>query len=169
MKIFVYGFGPYKRWRDNITVEVLDRLRDREGLVKKIFDVKFDEDMFISGIRDIGPNVVIGLGQHPCARKIRIERRAVNRKRESREEEPRPIAREGPERLHVNLKILRGPNMRVSYDAGDYVCNFSMYVYIRYCVHRGIKFAFLHIPMNADADETAGCLERIIDGLLDFS
>ena len=83
MKILVHGFGPYMKWHDNITMKVLGHLKDREGLTKKIFDVKFDEEMFLHELRELAPDVVIGMGQHPRARKIRIERTAVNRRRKN--------------------------------------------------------------------------------------
>ncbi len=165
MNILVHGFGPYKNWQDNVTVKVLDRLRDRKGLYRKIFDVRFDEDMFLSVARELRPDVVIGTGQHPRARRIRIERKARNRMRDSREEEPRPIEKEGPEKVFLNLKLPQVPGTRVTYDAGDYVCNYSMYVFTRWCVPRDIGYAFLHIPMKVDVEAAARCIDGMLDGL----
>ena len=105
MKILVHGFGPYQKWRDNITVKVLGHLKDRKNLATKIFDVAFDSEMFLREIRENAPDVVIGMGQHPRARKIRIERTAVNRRRNSRDDVAEKIDPDGPDKLHVCLKI----------------------------------------------------------------
>jgi len=166
MKILVYGFGPYKKWDDNITVDVLSLLEERDNLHRKVFDVEFNEDMFLDEIRSIAPDTIIGMGQHPRARKIRIERTSVNRKRNSRKEEPAPIHLGGLEKVYVRLKIPPGPDTRVTYDAGDYVCNFSMYVIGRYCADNGIKYAFLHVPMKIDPVFAAGIVDDMLDGLV---
>ena len=165
MKILVYGFGPYKEWRDNVTVRVLSLLKERDNLHSKVFDVEFDEDMFLAEVNSLEPDIVIGMGQHPRARKIRIERTAVNRKRNSREEEPEPIHPGGPEKVYVNLKLHPSSDTRVTYDAGDYVCNFSMYVMGRYCAENDIKYAFLHVPMKIDPEIAAGIVDDMLDGL----
>ena len=164
MKILVHGFGPYQKWRDNITVKVLGHLKDRKNLATKIFDVAFDSEMFLREIRENAPDVVIGMGQHPRARKIRIERTAVNRRRNSRDDVAEKIDPDGPDKLHVCLKIPAGPGLRITYNAGDYVCNFSMYVLGRYCVERNIRYGFLHVPMKMDPKVVAG----IVDGIIDF-
>ena len=165
MKILVYGFGPYKEWRDNVTVRVLSLLKERDNLHRKVFDVEFDENMFLDEIKTFDPDIVIGMGQHPRARKIRIERTAVNRKRNSRDEEPVPIHPDGPEKVYVSLKMPPRPDTRITYNAGDYVCNFSMYVIGRYCTYNGIKYAFLHVPMTIDPVFAAGIVDDMLDGL----
>jgi len=164
MKILVHGFGPYKKWHDNITVKVIAHLKPRKNLVTKVYDVDFDEEMFLREIREHAPDVVIGMGQHPRARKMRIERTAVNRRRNSRDEVPEKIDPNGPGKIHVNLKIAPGSGLRVTYNAGDYVCNFSMYVLGRYCAERNIRYAFIHVPMRIDPKVAAG----IVDGILDL-
>lgn len=163
MKIFIHGFGPYMKWHDNITMKVLARLKDRKNLSKKVFDVKFDSEMFLREVRKLTPDVVIGMGQHPRARKIRIERTALNRRKNSRAEVPEKIDPEGPNKLHVSLKIPPGPGLRITYNAGDYVCNFSMYVLGRYCAEKNIRYAFLHVPMKIDPKVAAGMVDGIID------
>ncbi len=163
MKILIYGFGPYKRWRDNITVKVLSLLKDRENLRSKIFDVKFDEDMFLDEVRSLYPEFILGMGQHPRARKIRIERTAVNRKRNSKNEKSEAIHPLGPDKIYMNLKLSPGTDTRITYDAGEYVCNFSMYVIGSYAKKKGIKSAFLHIPMKMDPSLAAAIVDEIID------
>jgi len=50
--------------------------------------------------------------------------------------------------LASNLKLDRDRQARFSTDAGDYVCNYSMYVILDYVKrhHLPTRFGFVHIP-----------------------
>ncbi len=158
----IYGFGPYAQYNRNITIDVIQQI-DRLKLASTvIFETRFSRKMFEKTLKKHQPQIVIGLGQDARARKIRIERRAVNW-RKSRTGRGRPISRIGSKYLYVPLKIVPVHGTTVAYDAGDYVCNFSMYIMCEYCQNTAVKFAFLHLPLKVDADLAAALIGQIID------
>ena len=121
MKVLVYGFGPYMNYKENITETIVKKLK---SVSKQLFDVKFGKNQFINAVKDF--DVIIGLGQHPRSKKLRIERKAVNLKWKSRKETPKPIFKDKPQQSFVTLKIKKDKDSWLSYDAGKYVCNYSM-------------------------------------------
>lgn len=148
MRVLIYGFGPYKQFKNNITEKILRTLPARKGVKKVIFPVRFQKRQFIEALKKHKPEVILGLGQTSRSRRIKIERRAVNLKREDKDDRPRPIRAGGRKWLAVNLKLNGGPQARISRDAGDYVCNYSMYVILDYLKRRALptRFDFMHIP-----------------------
>jgi len=153
MKALVYGFGPYGKYTHNVTTEIvreINRAKLAQGIV---FDVKFDPNQFTAALKRYQPEVIIGLGQHPRARKIRIERRARNW-RESISSTGKPIEANGLGYRFVSLKIPATEGTTVTYDAGDYVCNYSMYLMCRESEKMDAKYAFLHVPINVDVQQT---------------
>lgn len=129
----VYGFGPYQSYTSNVTERTLRQARFGPGVHRHVFDVKFDRAMFERVLERVRPGVVIGTGQHPRARKLRLER----------------VAREpggGKGRRRVSLALPQTAGTTTTYDAGDYVCNFSMWVVQAWCAKRGARFAFIHVP-----------------------
>lgn len=54
--------------------------------------------------------------------------------------------------MEINLKLKPSNDMRISYDAGVYVCNYSMYVCQEWAAKNGKKFAFIHIPRNHNTE-----------------
>jgi pyrrolidone-carboxylate peptidase len=57
-----------------------------------------------------------------------------------------------------------GERAKISYDAGDYVCNFSMYVILDYLRrHRqDARFGFVHVPHYYDLKRAAGFLRKLL-------
>ncbi len=133
--ILVYGFGPYLSFRDNVTERTLRAMKAPRGVVLHVFDVKFDSSMFERVFERVRPSAIIGLGQHPRARKLRLERRAH--------------ARGNPSRgRFVTLDLPRTRDTTVTRDAGNYVCNFSMWVGTDWCARHGARYAFVHVPKD---------------------
>jgi len=147
MRILVYGFKPYGSYSSNITEQVLAGLPDNKSVVKKVFDVSFDEAMFSEILLQHKPDRVLGLGQHPRARKLRIERRAQNLSKDVGQS-PVLIEPAGPAFLYSTLELPETDLTTVTYDAGSYVCNFSMYQTARYCQSHNAKFGFVHVPKH---------------------
>lgn len=147
MRILVYGFGPYKNFRHNITERIIEALPVHPGLAKVVFPVRFERRRFVHVLKKHRPDRVIGLGQ--CSRRrIELERRAANRKR-TRAAGPQQVIRaNGPAWWDTTLPLRTGRKVGKSYDAGDYVCNYSMYVMLDYIAQKtpGVGFGFLHIP-----------------------
>jgi len=160
-KILVYGFGPYEGFEHNITQAVIRRLRPRRGLATEVFSTRFSRGMFLRALRRHAPDTVIGLGQHRTGRKLRLERKAVNRMGR-RGEVGRPIDPKGPAQLFVNLNLPETMATTVTYDAGSYVCNFSMYWMLRACRQTGCRFAFIHIPKHYEVAAAVAYLQLVI-------
>jgi pyroglutamyl-peptidase len=165
MRILIYGFGPYRRFRDNVTEKIIRRLPRRRQLRKIIFPVRFHRRQFIDAVGKHEPEVILGLGQCSRGRRLRIERRAVNKRRNDKREKPKPIVRGGPRRLPTHLKLNIGSAARISRNAGDYVCNYSMYVILDYLKRRRapVRFGFVHIPHDFDSGRASLILARAID------
>ncbi len=163
MRILVYGFGPYREFRNNITETIIKALSPIPGLTTVVFPVRFNRRQFIDVLERHKPDHVIGLGQ--CTRdRIELESRATNRKRASNTGPIKPIRQSGAEFLPTTLDINPGSQVGHSDTAGDYVCNYSMYVMLEYISRSGrdIKFGFLHIPHNIDSATGAVLVTRAI-------
>jgi pyrrolidone-carboxylate peptidase len=166
MRILIYGFGPYKRFGQNVTERIIRCLPSQAGLKKVVFPVRFHRRQFIDALERYRPLRVIGLGQ--CTRrKIQYETRAINRRRVLKTDPAKPIRQNGPKSLPTTLDIALGRRIGRSDDAGDYVCNYSMYVILDHisCNAGEIKFTFLHIPHDADPRKVAALVARAIKKL----
>lgn len=166
MHVLVYGFGPYEKFRDNITEKIIGMLPSQPHVKTVVFRVRFHKQQFIEVLKRHQPDVVIGLGQ--CTRnRTEIESRATNRKRADEKGSFEPIRRSGAEFLPTTLDIKLGPRVGRSNNAGDYVCNYSMYVILDYIRRTAgpAKFTFLHIPHDGDPRNGAALLTRAIKKL----
>lgn len=161
-RIFLYGFGPYKEFRDNITQQLLAALPSQKNVRTHIFDVMFDREMFVNEISQYKPDIIIGLGQHPRARKIRIERKARNEKAESKRQNAKRIDRSFPTALRTTYTVSPTKESTVTYDAGTYVCNFSMFTCLTLPEELRAPYAFLHIPRTLDVHKGVRFLEKLI-------
>nr|MCK4930094.1 hypothetical protein [Nanoarchaeota archaeon] len=162
MKLLIYGFKPYKKWKQNISEKILRKIR-RRGIVKIVFPVSFEKKTFVNRIKKLNPDIILGLGQYPGGKKIRIERKAVNLKRHTKKEKPKISFKNKPEYNFVNLKLKKDKNSWISYNAGEYVCNFSMYVISDCYKKKNIKFAFIHFPYNYNLDKAVKFVENKLD------
>jgi len=138
-KILIYGFGPFGGYDNNVSEAVVRMLRPGRHVVTEVFPTRFSRAMFLLAMKKHAPDIIIGLGQH------RLARKAVNL-RGRRGERPRSIAASGPADLPATLRLPRTVETTLAYDAGTYVCNFSMYVLSDWCNRHGCRFAFVHIP-----------------------
>ena len=164
MRVLVYGFGPYRYFQENVTKKILRQLPKQKHLKKVIFPVKFHQGQFTHAIKKFNPDVILGLGQCSRGRLLRIEARAVNKRRNERKEKTRPIVPSGSRMLLTNLRFNLGPAGRPSNNAGDYVCNYSMYVILHFLKRRRlpIPFGFIHIPCRYDERKAARLLVKAI-------
>ena len=161
--ILVYGFGPYREFRDNITAQLVKSVRSRPGLTKIVFPVRFHRAQFVDAIERTNPAIILGLGQS-SRRKIEAESQALNHRRSRPTEKPRKIALKGPMRLPTTLPLKVGRRAGKSTNAGDYVCNFSMYVMLNHLRRNGMdtRYGFIHIPHDYDRAKAAELLEKIL-------
>lgn len=170
MRVLVYGFGPYKQFEDNVTQRVVKKLPRSANLKKIVFPVRFHKKQFTDTVKKYRPDVVLGLGQCSRGGLLRIERRAVNRRRNEKHERVRSIVRGGqksfPTTLRLDKSALRKP-ARISYNAGDYVCNFSMYVILDYLRRRrrDARFGFVHVPHDYNPERAVKFVREMLKSL----
>jgi pyroglutamyl-peptidase len=162
MRVLIYGFGPYRQFRDNITAKILETLPASEGLKKIVFPVRFDRNQFVWVLKRHRPDIVLGLGQS-SRRNIEIEARALNRRREGKMNQ-RPISAVGPKWLPTTLGIKPGRQARRSRNAGDYVCNYSMYVMLAHLARAKMRipFGFIHIPHDYERRKARRFVRRVL-------
>ena len=170
MRLLIYGFGPYKQFEKNITQAIVRKLPSSPNLQKIVFPVRFDKKQFTDAVKKHRPDLVLGLGQCSRGRLLRIERRAVNKRREQKKEKARSILRGGPRWLPTTLrleKLVRGKQTKISHNAGDYVCNFSMYVILDYLRrHRpDARFGFVHVPHDFDPKRAVKFVRKVLRAL----
>jgi len=151
MRLLICGFGPYRQFSDNITAKIIGSLPKRPGLNTVIFPVRFQRRQFIEAIERYRPDCILGLGQS-TRRRIDIESRARNRRRDGKTTPGRAIINGKPKWLLTTLKLKSGRQATRSDNAGDYVCNYSMYVMLDHIASRklDIPFGFIHIPHDYD-------------------
>ena len=162
--VLIYGFGPYAHYRHNVTIDIIEQLKLKSFAQCNIFKTQFSRKMFSQALEEQNPKIIIGLGQDSRARKIRIERKARNW-RKGLLTTGRPISKSSPKYRYAPLKVVSDSSSTVTYDAGAYVCNYSMYLMCEYCEKTNAKFAFLHIPVKVDVKKTAGFVANILKGL----
>lgn len=165
MKILIYGFKPYRQWKENISEKIINKIPKRQGFKKVVFPAKFDRKQFIREVKGYEPDIILGLGQHPRGKKIRIERKAVNFKARSKRERPKPILKNKPQYQFVNLRLKPSKNSWISYYAGKYVCNFSMYIIADFIRDKDIKFAFIHLPRGYNLNAALKYIEKMLKAL----
>jgi pyrrolidone-carboxylate peptidase len=136
------------------------------GLETVVFPVRFHRGQFLEALRRHNPDAVLGLGQSARSA-IEIETRAVNRRRASKKARARPIRQRGLRWLPTTMEIKIGQRIKRSDDAGDYVCNFSMYVMLEQLqrAQANIEFGFMHIPHDADLGQARRLVERVLKNL----
>lgn len=144
--ILIYAFEPFLRYRRNVTQAIVEALPARPEWHSAILPVRFEPEIFLPLVESLNPDYILGLGQCPRGAQIRIERKAHNLMRHRRSEPGEPIDAEGPAQLVPNWRIAPNSRRRDSYDAGRYVCNYSMYLMSRYAETHGSNYAFLHVP-----------------------
>jgi pyroglutamyl-peptidase len=163
MRILLYGFGPYRQFHDNITARIIKSLPARSGLKKVVFPVRFQGRQFISALRRQKPEVVIGLGQS-TRKQIEVEARAKNRRRARKSDKARAISGNGPKTRPTTLDIKTGRSIGRSMNAGDYVCNYSIFVLLDEIARKKLKipFGFIHIPHDYDQHKASRFVQRVL-------
>ncbi len=167
MRLLIYGFGPYRQFDENITEKVVKALPETRGLKKIVFPVRFHRTQFTHAVKKYRPDVILGLGQSSRRRRLSIEKRAANRMRKKIRGRLEPVVSGGAKWLRTTLALKNGPGGRFSNDAGDYVCNYSMYVILDHLKREGLQtsFGFIHIPHRCSPAKARRYVQRIVQGL----
>ncbi|MFW5782835.1 MAG: hypothetical protein ACOCWO_06050 [Candidatus Muiribacteriaceae bacterium] len=165
MRLLIYGFRPFLGYCENITEKIISRIPLRPDLHTHIFDVQFDKDMFLNKSREVSPDIIVGMGQCHKGKRLRVEMIARNVMHDRETAEKSLIDPTAPRTIKSDLKLYRKKGTRRSYDAGDYVCNFSMFTYL-HKPGRDYRYVFLHIPRNFPVIQTAAQISRMCDQLI---
>lgn len=160
MKILIYGFKPWGKLDKNISQEIIKKIKLKKNIKKIIFDVKSEKKQFKEVLK-YKPNIIFGLGMCGRGEKIRIERKAKNIRKAKKDEKLKAIDKRGKD-IFVNIKIKNDKNSRISYDAGWYICNFSMYVILK-SIKKNQKYAFFHIPKDYDLKKAVKFFSKVIN------
>ena len=164
-RIWIYGFGPFRQYRKNITQEILNSLPERPGVKTQVLPVRFERDLFLQPVEYDKPDYILGLGQCPRGDLLRYERRAFNQMRDRRLGLEQPIDDTQPASINLSWKLTVRSDARVSYDAGRYVCNYSMFLLGLYAQQTGIPMAFVHIPRTYSLRSGLAWLEQLLKDL----
>ena len=162
MKILIYGFRPFKKYKENISEKIIKQLKEKK-IIKVILPVVFEKKYILKEIQRHKPNIIIGLGQRKSKGLFEIERKCKNicwnkNKRQK-------ISPTGPAEYFLNLKLKKKPKeCKIDYHSGDYVCNFTRYVIMDFIKNKNLKtkFMFMHIPKNCNIRKGANILQKII-------
>lgn len=165
MKLLIYGFEPFGQNRTNISQEVVNRLPDRQDVVKVILPVRFNDSVIFGIVKKSRPDYILGLGQYPSGEKIRIEKLAKN-EWATKSKPSRNIVYGGPGSAAVTLNLESNDYSFVSHDAGRYCCNYSMYILLTNPKTKDIPFAFLHIPKSFNLEQAVSFAETKIEEIL---
>jgi len=162
--LLVYGFKPYGDFPENVSERVLAGITPAAGMMRHVCAVRCDAAMVHAVLADIRPKAILGLGQHPRARKLRIERKARNIR--DSETGPAPIETDGPVSRPATLRLPDTEITTTAYDAGSYVCNYSMYLAGGFCEWNGGRFGFIHIPRNCDPAVVCRYLDAAVNRIM---
>lgn len=163
MKILIYGFRPFKKYKKNISEEVVKNLVNKRKFIKVILPIVYKKKYILNKIKKYQLDVIIGFGQS-AGKLIRIEKRAKNIFEMERPKGKRVIDSTGPKLYSTNLKLKKIPGARISYNADDYLCNFTMYVILDFIKKENLKTrsAFIHIPKNYNLKKATRVIQELI-------
>jgi pyroglutamyl-peptidase len=163
--VLITAFEPYERWEENSSwlalVELTQNLPSTPLVTTRLYPVDFAAMRErLSDDLAADYDYALHLGQAPGSARIRMEAMGVNigGRPDDVPERFRPLVPHGPAAYQTALplgdwvaKLRRaGIPSEVSYHAGTYVCNATLYLshYIAEQSGRKTASAFLHLPLE---------------------
>ena len=166
MKILITGFEPFGNIDSNSSWEVASRIAlqhfEKHTLCVEQLPVSFNRvgDVLRNAIQTYHPDFVLMLGQSGGAEKIKLERVALNMMDAKKSDNDGflpselPIDPDGENAYFTNMPIKEifaeienaGVPSIISNSCGLYVCNCTYYKALSYCINKGIKCMFVHLP-----------------------
>ena len=164
--LLVTGFEPFMELGSNPSAQLAERLDGarigEHPVVGRTLPVQLAglRDRLAALLDEVEPAAVIATGLHPGAYEVRLERIAVNladfdiddnagaRAADEPLEDDGPVARETrlPVREIQTALLDRGIPARLSYTAGTYLCNATMYVLLGLT---DVPAGFIHVPYTS--------------------
>lgn len=163
--VLITAFEPYDRWQANSSwltvIEMTKELPEQPKITTRLYPVDFRAAKTKLS-EDLAANYdyAIHLGQAPGSSSIRLESIGLNIGGSSRQlpEEFHPLAVDGPVAYQSSLPLQRwagqmrraGIPAQVSYHAGTYLCNATLYLSHYFAEHLGLKTrsCFVHLPLT---------------------
>ncbi len=163
-RVLITAFGPYSQWLENSSwlalVELTRHLPSAPEITTRLYPV----DLAVVTERlaqDLpGQDYAIHLGQAPGTTCVQFEAIGINVGATSIHDlnQPQPLVPEGPVAYQSQLPLaawaglLRdaGIPARVSYHAGTYLCNATLYLTHFLCERHGwgTRATFVHLPLT---------------------
>ncbi len=164
-RVLITAFGPYGSWKENASwlalVELTRNLPSSPEITTRLYPVDFDEvqtrlEHDLSNEFDCA----LHLGQAPGASSVQLEAIGINVKAAPVTDlnQPEPIASAGPAAYQSALPLAHwagslreaGIPARVSYHAGTYLCNATLYLTHHLCRRYGweTQATFVHLPLT---------------------
>lgn len=176
MKILISGFVPFGGSKINPTEKLLEDIIHRpfEGAEIKtlLLPVHYDEcaELLLEEVQSFRPDAVIACGVAAGRTAITPEKIAVNLKdiapdapypdNKGRRPQDEPINPEGPDGLFTSLPVRSMVNRlkeagipaSISYTAGTYICNNTMYALLDYIRSQQSSMlgGFVHFPASTE-------------------
>ncbi len=167
MRILLTAFEPYDHWKDNSSwLALIELLKDRPSSVE-LLTRRYPVDLAalqtqLTADLEKKPDVVLHLGQSPGAAAIKLEAIALNVAGcldENGTQLP-SLIESGELAFHSDMplgrwaELLRAAGIPaiVSYHAGTFLCNATMYLTHHWCrIHRQpMKIGFVHLPLATE-------------------
>lgn len=167
VKILLTAFEPYEKWTDNSSwltlVELLKNRPNCHELVTRRYPVDLSRlrDLLLNDLQQ-GFDAVLHLGQCPGSPVIKLESLAINfagRVEHSGQElktilEQVPLAYRSHMPLGRWVDLLRENSIpaSVSYHAGTFLCNATMFLSLHYGrnLQHGNRVSFVHLPLATE-------------------
>jgi pyroglutamyl-peptidase len=163
-RVLITAFGPYGSWLDNSSwlalVELTRSLPPAPEITTRLYPVdlaavteRLNQDL-------PGQDYAIHLGQAPGATSVQLEAIAINVGAAAIDDmdQPQPLVPDGPIAYQSQLPLAAWAGMlresgipaRVSYHAGTYLCNATLYMTHFLCERRGwgTRATFVHLPLT---------------------
>jgi pyroglutamyl-peptidase len=163
--VLMTAFEPYDRWQANASwltvVELTSELPSEPKVTTRLYPVDFraaktklQEDLTANY------DYALHLGQAPGSSQIRLEAFGLNIGGSGRQrpDEFHPLVADGPAAYQSSLPLARWAGMirragvpaEVSYYAGTYLCNATLYLSHFFAQEMGLKTrsCFIHLPLS---------------------
>ncbi len=164
-RIFITAFEPYGTWNENASwlalIEFTKQLSPEVDVTTRLYPVNFD-DVASRLKKDLLANYdyALHLGQAPGTAAVKLEAIGLNigGRSEQRAEDFRRLVEDGPVAYQSALplaawsRLLRADGIptSMSYNAGSYLCNATLYLshYFADTMELKTRSAFIHLPLN---------------------
>ncbi len=174
--VLITTFEPYDRWSENASwlclLELTKHFPKEPKLVTRRYPVDFSR-VREQLAHDLSANYdfALHLGQAPGSSRVQLEAIGINVGGHSNQhpDEFQPLVADGPIAYQSALPLarwaalLRSGNLpaAVSYHAGTYLCNATLYLSHYFAAQQGLKTraAFIHLPL---------CPEQVVGGRQDL-